>query len=169
MKETHYMRSLLAVLVFFSVCEVCYAAPQKMTTGLPVPRFVSLKSDEANVRTGPGERYPISVVYKRAHWPVEIIEEFDHWRKIRDVEGAEGWVNKALLSGERTALIKDKARVLYDKPEDTSVALLRAKPGVMGALIECQKEWCKLQIASRKGWMKKAWIWGVYKLEEFED
>lgn len=145
------------------------AARAEEKDGLPIPRFVSLKSDEVNVRTGPGERYPISWVYKRDHLPVEIIEEFDHWRKVRDFEGAEGWINKSLLDGRRTVLIMKEVRVLRRTPEDKSPPLLRAAPMVIGKLLECKDEWCRVQIESRKGWLRKKQIWGVYVREEFGD
>src|SRR5258706_546116 len=90
------------VLITLLFCSAANAA------SLPLPRFVSLKSEEANVRTGPGTRYPIQWVYHRAGMPVEIVEEYDLWRKIRDVEGTTGWVHKTMLAGNRTALIKGK-------------------------------------------------------------
>lgn len=158
---------LYLACLFFSV-----AAGAQMplaSSGLPVPRFVSLKSDETNVRTGPGDRYPISWVYKRSHFPVEIIEEFDHWRKIRDVEKAEGWVHKSLLDGRRTALVQKNVQVLRRAPEENASPILRAEPMVIGKLIECTAQWCRLQVGSRKGWLQKKYLWGVYAKEEFAD
>jgi SH3-like domain-containing protein len=136
---------------------------------LALPRFVSLKSDEINVRVGPGTRYPISWVFKKENYPVEIIQEFDQWREIRDHEGAIGWVNKGMLQGKRMVLVTGDVRTMRRAPEQNAAAILRAEPGVMGQLIECQKDWCRVQIDSRKGWLPKAHIWGVYPKEEFED
>lgn len=142
---------------------------QMKGSGLPIPRFVSLKSDEINVRTGPGTRYPISWVYRREALPVEVVEEFDNWRKVRDFENAEGWVLKNMLAGERTVLIGGKdTQTLYQKPDTTSTPTLRAAPNVVGQLIACEKDWCRIQIESRKGWIEKKNIWGVYPNEEFE-
>ncbi len=138
-------------------------------SGLPIPRFVSLKSDEVNVRVGPGQRYPIRWVYKRAHLPVEIIEEFAHWRKIRDFEGATGWVQKNLLDGNRTALIMDKPQNLYRKPQVSSQPTMRAAAMVIGLLHECGPDWCELEIAGTKAWIRKADIWGVTREEVFDD
>ena len=134
----------------------------------PLPRFASLRSDEVNVRIGPGKRYAISWVYHREGFPVEIIQEFDHWRKIRDFEGDTGWIYKNMLSsGKRAALVIDKPHPLRRSPDNDSPALLIAEPGVIGQLIECVSTWCRLQINSRKGWMPKAHLWGVYDDEEF--
>lgn len=145
------------------------ARAEEVEQKLPLPRFVSLRSDETNIRTGPGERYPILWVYKRKHMPVEIIEEFEHWRKIRDVEGTEGWVLKSLLEGKRYAVIRGGVQTLRRAPENDAPPLLRVKPLVVGRLLECTAEWCRLQVESHKGWIQKTHIWGVYKKEEWEE
>lgn len=134
---------------------------------LPLPRFVSLRSNEVNMRVGPGTRYPINWVYHREGLPVEIIQESDQWREIRDAEGTTGWVHKQMLQGKRTAVITGKIAVLRRTPDSKASPALRAEPGVIGKLITCEKEWCRLQIASRKGWVPKTSIFGAYKKEEF--
>lgn len=159
-------RLFCIMLLVFTV--PAWAQMPARNSGLPIPRFVSLRSEEVNVRTGPGERYPISWVYRREGLPVEIIEEFDHWRKVRDYEGSEGWIHKSMLEGTRVALITNKTRTLYYSPDDSSPPLMRAQPLVTGKLIACTQDWCRLQIEGRKGWIKKTQIWGVYKQEEFE-
>jgi SH3-like domain-containing protein len=136
-------------------------------SGLPVPRFVSLKSDDVNVRVGPGTRYPIRWTYRRAHLPVEIIEEFAHWRKIRDFEGASGWVHKGMVDGTRTALIMDKPQNLYAMPDVSATPVIRAAPHVIGIVKECNADWCELEIMGRDGWIRKADIWGVRREEVF--
>ena len=135
--------------------------------GLPVPRFVSLRSNEVNMRVGPGARYSINWVYHREDLPVEIVQEFDQWREIRDSEGTLGWVHKQMVQGKRTAVIMGKLGTLRRSPDEHAGAVLRAEPGVIGKLLECEKEWCRVQIAARKGWIEKAHIWGVYAKEEF--
>lgn len=138
-------------------------------SGLPVPRFVSLKSDETNVRTGPGTRYPIQWVYRRSGMPVEIVEEHDLWRKIRDVEGTTGWVHKSMLDGRRHVIIKGKeARVIKNGPESGARNVLKAEPMVSASLVECQVDWCRVQVSGRKGWIEKQYLWGVYEEETFE-
>ena len=137
-------------------------------TGLPVPRFATLRYEEVNVRTGPGNRYPIRWVYKRKNVPVEITEEFDQWRKVKDVEGDEGWAHKSQLSGMRNAVFTEDA-MLKRAPEEAASAMLKVRKGVIGQLLECQKVWCEVQVDSYKAWVQKNRIWGVYRREEFEE
>jgi len=137
-------------------------------SGLPMPRYVSFKSEEVNVRVGPGKRYPIRWVYRRSHLPVQIIEEFAHWRKVRDFEGTSGWVHKTMVDGKRTALILGRSQNLYKQPDTSAPVVIRAKPMVIGWIKECQPDWCRLEIAGRKGWIRKADIWGVSREEVFE-
>lgn len=139
------------------------------SSGLPVPRFVSLKSEEVNVRTGPGTRYPISWIYRREGMPVEVIEEFDLWRKIRDAEGTSGWVHKSMLEGKRNALIKGKnpQLVRIDHEEDAK-PVLKVEPSVIVKLVECSSLWCRIQVSGRKGWIQKKLLWGVYPEEVLE-
>ncbi|GGB34729.1 hypothetical protein GCM10011505_15230 [Tistrella bauzanensis] len=133
----------------------------------PLPRFVSMRSAEVNVRTGPGTRYPVSVIYHRRDLPVEITAEYENWRKIRDVEGAEGWAHMSLLSGRRTAIITGEVRTLYDRPSADAVALLRAEPGVVGRVMACERNWCEMDIANTRAWIRRDEIWGVYPDEDF--
>lgn len=145
------------------------AALAANTSGLPLPRFVSLKPEEVNVRTGPGTRYPIQWVYHRQGMPVEIVEEFDIWRKIRDIEGTTGWVHKTMLDGRRNVLIKGKeARVVRLDSEAKAKPLLKVEPMVIGRLMECQPDWCRIQVSGRKGWIEKKYLWGVYPKEVFD-
>ncbi len=134
-------------------------------SGLPIPRYVSLKFDEVNVRVGPGKRYPIRWVYTRARFPVQVIEEFAHWRKIRDVEGAIGWVQKDQIASERTVLIVDKPQNLYNRPEVSATPVMRAAPMVIATLVSCKPEWCRVEISNRRAWIRKADIWGVTREE----
>jgi SH3-like domain-containing protein len=136
---------------------------------LPLPRFVSLRSSETNVRAGPGTRYSINYVYKKAGLPVEIVQEFDAWREIRDSDGSQGWVYKNMLSGRRTIVVTRTTRALRRAPQADSGVLLKAEPGVVGQLLACEKAWCRIQIDSRKGWMKKGEFWGAYTKEEFKE
>ena len=138
-------------------------------SGLPIPRYVSLKSGEVNVRVGPGQRYPIRYVYHKPHLPVQIVEEFAHWRKIRDYEGATGWVHKTMLDGHRTAMVLDKTQNLYSRPEVSDQPVMQAEATVVGKLKACLPDWCMLEIQDRKGWIRKADIWGVSREEVFEN
>ncbi len=130
---------------------------------------MSLKSDEVNVRTGPGMRYPIQWVYHRSGMPVEIVEEYDVWRKIRDSEGTTGWVHKTMLDGKRNVMIKGKeAHIVRIDSEEDAKPILKAEPMVTARLMECQPEWCRIQVSGRKGWIEKKYLWGVYPDEIIE-
>jgi SH3-like domain-containing protein len=137
------------------------------TSGLPLPRFVSLKSDKVYVRTGPSVRYPIRWIYQKADLPVEIVEEFDTWRKIRDSQGEGGWVSQTLLSGERTALVKgaDLAPVRED-PAAESRMLARFESGVIANIDQCEAAWCRVSAGGYKGWIERNSLWGIYENEE---
>jgi SH3-like domain-containing protein len=129
---------------------------------LPVPRFVTLRSDQVNLRTGPGEQYPIDWVFTRKNMPVEIVAEFKVWRKIRDVDGTEGWVHERMVAGRRSVLVRGQLRMLRRRPEADSDVVARAEPGVIAGLIECQPAWCRVEAAGVKGWLRRDEIWGVY-------
>ncbi|MCW2244783.1 SH3-like domain-containing protein [Azospirillum fermentarium] len=138
------------------------------TSGLPVPRFVTLRSNEVNVRTGPGSRYPIEWVFTRKDMPVEITQEFDTWRRIRDWEGSEGWVHQSMLSGRRGAVITGEVRTLREEPSQASAVVARAKPGVIGALKKCLNGWCQVDIQGYRGWLAQSEFWGAYPNEKVD-
>jgi SH3-like domain-containing protein len=138
-------------------------------SGLPLPRFVTLGSDEVNLRTGPGTRYPKSWVFHRAGLPVLITAEHDYWRKVRDIDGAEGWVHRSLLSGRRGALIVgNQVATLRASPDAGARPVLRAEPGVVASLRACAVAWCELEIDGRRGWLPRDAIFGVLPGETFE-
>jgi len=131
--------------------------------GLKVPRFVSLHSDKVNLRTGPGRQYPIEWVLTRKDMPVEIVAQFEHWRRIRDWEGTEGWVQEHMVAGRRTAIVgKGAERPLHREPDQASAVVARAAPGVVARLLECRGPWCRVETDSLSGWMRRSDIWGVY-------
>lgn len=160
-----------AVAAFVVVAALLVAAwpgraqPTAGPSGLPLPRFVSMASNEVNVRAGPGPEYPIKWTYVRRDLPVKIIEEYDVWRKIEDPEGDEGWVHSSLLSSKRTALVVGAIEELHRTASDDSRIVLRAEPGVVAELIDCTAEWCLLEIAERRGWAKRAGLWGLLEDE----
>ena len=135
-------------------------------TKLPVPRFVSLRSGEVNLRTGPGTNYPVDWVFVRRGLPVEIIGEFDVWRKIRDWQGTVGWVHQSMLDGRRTARITGADRELRRQPAEGAGIVARVAPGVIGRLLECEASWCELDAEGYRGWLKRDEFWGVYPDEK---
>ena len=134
-------------------------------TGLPLPRFVSLGADEVNLRFGPGEAYPIAWILAREGLPVEIVEEFDTWRKVRLHDGDLGWIHASLLSSRRTVLVADEVRALRQNPDREARIVLRAEPGVIGELLDCDDSWCRVEIDGRRGWLQRVEIWGVLPAE----
>lgn len=143
--------------------------PELRGSGLPLPRFVSIGSDKAFVRTGPAPRYPIKWVYKKEGFPVEITQEFDVWRKVRDIAGDEGWINKALLSDKRSVVIRgDEPAAMIDKDEDGAVTIARLEPGVVAAVSTCGKTRCRLSAGGFSGWVERNILWGLYPQEEIQ-
>lgn len=137
-------------------------------SGLALPRFVSISTDRANLRTGPGEQYPIMWVYEKKLYPLEIIEEYDSWRKVRDIEGDEGWMHVVLLSGKRTGLVTGGIRTLYDDPDFTSMPVARVEAGVIGEILDCLAGWCRIDVGPEEGWIQEEALWGIYSGEEFD-
>jgi SH3-like domain-containing protein len=130
-----------------------------------LPRFVSLRASEVNLRTGPGIRYPIEWVFKRRDLPVEVVDEFESWRRIRDWEGTLGWVHQSMLRGRRTALVTGEPRVLRRAPEDTAPPVARVEPGVIGELEGCEPSWCRVAAGGFEGWLRREEFFGVYPNE----
>lgn len=139
-------------------------------TGYPLPRFVSIASDKVHVRTGPGKKYPIEWVFRRKELPVEIILEFENWRKIKDHEGGVGWLHKSLLTGRRTVLVAGEEQVsLYRKPQKDSPLAAYLEPSVLARVKLCDGVWCSINAAGFKGWALQENLWGVYPNEVIED
>ncbi|MBV8392659.1 MAG: SH3 domain-containing protein [Alphaproteobacteria bacterium] len=141
--------------------------PVHRGSGLPIPRFASLRSDQVNVRTGPGTRYPIDWEFKRKGMPVEIVAEYENWRKIRDWQGASGWVHQSLLSGKRDFIIPSKTVALHRTPANSAEVVARLEPEVMGEIRSCTGDWCRVKVAGNgvSGWLERTDFWGVYKSE----
>ncbi|MCA3272992.1 MAG: hypothetical protein ING12_13445 [Roseomonas sp.] len=140
-------------------------------SGLPLPRFAALRSDEVNMRSGPGTRFPIEWTYQRRELPVEIVREFELWRRIRDPEGTEGWVHQSTLMGRRSFIVRGAPGtevMLRRRAEDQAQPVARLRPGVVGRLRACEANspWCEAQIGEFRGYIKRADIWGVGPTEE---
>lgn len=135
----------------------------------PVPRFVSIRPDEVNGRVGPGPNYPVEWIYLKAGLPVEVIAEFDTWRKVRDVDGTIVWIHLSMLSSKRNALIqgaKDSEVMMYREASTQSQPLARLQKGVMVQLVKCREDWCQTRVSDFKGWIPRAHLWGVYPDEK---
>lgn len=129
-------------------------------TGLPIPRYVSLGSDEANMRQGPSQNHAVLWIYHRDGLPLRVIGESGHWRKVEDSDGVKGWFHKALLSGKRTVLVTEKVQLRELAAENAQLVAILEK-GVIGRLQACTQNWCEVQIQGLTGWLPKPAIWGV--------
>jgi SH3-like domain-containing protein len=165
---------MAVVLAAVSVARSAQAAnDQSEGSGLPLPRFASLKSDHVNVRGGPNKDHDVAWVYTRPALPVEIVAEFENWRRIRDRDGAEGWVYHTLLSGKRTAYVtRPKAQPdfapLYESADRASPLRAMLEPGVLGTLKRCNGQWCRFAGTGFDGWIEQGRLWGVYPNEKVE-
>ena len=141
-------------------------------SGMPIPRFVSLKAGRVNVRVGPGEDYKVSWVFTKPALPVEVIQEFDTWRRVRDSDGAVGWVFHSLLSGKRTAVVTPWAsgdpHPIRAKASADGAVTAYLQPGVMASIDRCRGGWCDLSGAGFSGWIEQSQLWGVYPDEEVD-
>jgi SH3-like domain-containing protein len=132
------------------------AAPVKQT-----PHFAALRADKVALRSGPSTDYPIEWVFVRKNLPVEILTAFDIWRKIRDFEGTEGWVQQGLLTGRRSVLVTGTVRDLRSDPAPEAKIVARLQPGVIASLSRCDPGWCEVKIKGYRGWLKRDAIWGL--------
>lgn len=157
------MRLFLLLLALLAI-----ANPVLANSGYPVPRFVSLASNEVSVRAGPGKQYPIKWVYQRAGYPVEVVREYDSWRKIRDVEGHSGWVYQGLLSGQRTAVLLSNhdQHDIYRTPDEDGRIIAGFEAGVIVRLNSCEAKWCEITAEGITGWILRESLWGIYEQEQ---
>ncbi len=144
-------------------------------SGLPLPRFVSLKSGKVNSRIGPGVNYSVEWLYLKPGLPMEIIQEYDNWRRVRDADGSEGWINQSLLSGRRTAIAapwqkgKDARINLLEEPDAGSRTMAMIEPGVIGTIRDCNGKWCEMTFDGHTGWISQSQVWGAYPGELVKD
>jgi SH3-like domain-containing protein len=164
--------TLVLALGMLAVAAPLALAGGDTTSGLPIPRFVSIKTDRVNVRGGPDKDHDVAWIYTRVGWPVEITAEFANWRRIRDSDGTEGWVYHSLLSGKRTAVVQLKAKTdlapLHAKPDADTPVTAQLQSGVLGSVKSCNGLWCRLVGEGYDGWIEQNRLWGVYPDEKIE-
>jgi len=165
-------RSIAAVLLIagFGIIPHWAAMAQTQGSGLPLPRYVSLRATEVNMRTGPGVQYPVEWIFQREYLPVEIIKEYRTWRLVRDSQGTQGWMHQSMLSGKRTFLVTGKVRTIRARPDSNSRAIATIEPGAIGDLVSCPRGggWCQVRAGGVEGWLRRVEFWGVYRNEAFE-
>jgi SH3-like domain-containing protein len=137
-------------------------------TNRPIPRYVSMKAAEGNVRRGPSLTHRIDWVFKRRDMPLRITAEHGHWRRVEDRDGMGGWVHYSLLSGTRTVLVEKNMLPLHARPDPDAPVTAALELGVVARASECGIEWCLLRSGGFRGWAPKARLWGVHAREEFD-
>lgn len=137
-------------------------------TNLPLPRFVSLKGSEGNARRGPGLTHRIDWVFTRAGMPLKITAEYENWRRVEDFEGAGGWVHYSLLSGARTVLVTTDMAELRSEASDSATVLAQAELGVVGRILQCIPDWCRVSLEGTRGWIRTSAVWGVQEGESVD-
>ncbi len=155
------------MLVLAVLALPAFAQETPQASGLPLPRFVSLRADEVNMRAGPGVRYPVDWVYKRKNLPMEVIAEFGTWRKVRDIQGTQGWIHQSMLSNNRWVTITGQTRTLRRKADSQAPAVARVEPGTSAQVVECPDDngWCRVSAGGYDGWLRRVEFWGLYPRE----
>lgn len=154
-------RTILAAALCLVLGTGAAAEMRGKVTNLPIPRYVSLKASEGNVRRGPSLSHRIDWVFKRRDMPLLITAEYGHWRRVEDNDGQGGWVHYSLLSGVRTVIVSTDLTPLRMKPNADAPVAARAEAGVVARLGDCSLDWCRITTDGRKGWVEKRALWGV--------
>ena len=169
LRETDLSKITFLVTFVSIIILPCFGFPQEIqrgqVTNLPIPRYVSLKTNEANARRGPSLSHKIDWIYKRQNMPLEIYAEYENWRRVRDFEGLGGWVHYTLLSGKRYVLIKNELLEMRLLPSMESQVIAKVPQFNIANLDKCNKDWCRIIDNGYKGWVLKSEIWGVYNNE----
>jgi len=158
----------MGVALALTMATAAVAVDRGPVTNLPLPRFVSLKTTEGNVRRGPSLTHRIDWVFTRRGMPLEVIGEFGHWRRVRDRDGMGGWVHYTLLSGARTGLVEIDLAPVYSRADTGSPLNAHLEAGVIVGIDNCAPEWCRVRVEGVKGWMVKQGLWGVRPDEVFD-
>jgi SH3-like domain-containing protein len=137
-------------------------------TNLPIPRFVSLKGNEGNARRGPSLTHRIDWVFTTPGMPLRVTAEHENWRRVEDAEGLGGWVHYALLSGVRSAILTADLADFRMQPDPASAVRFQAERGVIGRLLACTPDWCRMNVQGERGWVEKSALWGVIPGEILE-
>jgi SH3-like domain-containing protein len=154
--------ALVAVLLAGTVQAA--SAPQQRKT----PYWATLSAGQARMRTGPGRNYPVNWFYQRQGLPVQVVEVYPGWRKVRDPDGTTGWMIGNLVSDQRNGMVKDAIADLRDAPRADAKVTWRAEPGVIGRLSHCAGGWCRLDVMGRGGFVEETRLWGVDPAETFD-
>lgn len=155
------IRSMITAAVFGAIAFGAAAEERGAVTNLPIPRYVSLKAPEGNIRRGPSRSHRIDWVFKRRNMPLIVTAEHGHWRRVQDRDGVGGWIHYALISGTRTAIVDHDMLTVHAKPDETSQIRAAVEQGVIVRLDECDATWCRINTNPHRGWVLKEALWGV--------
>lgn len=159
MRQVVYCATAAALAILLATS--LRAAERGSETNLPVPRFVSLKTKEGNVRRGPSLSHRIDWVFTRRDMPLQVVAEHGNWRRVEDRDGVGGWIHFALLSGVRTVIVEAQMAQLLARPDPQAPVVAEAEAGVIGRLGPCRPDWCEITAGGAEGWVPKTAIWGV--------
>ena len=162
-----HLAAFVAVLVLSGTAYANSATVEKKgpVTNLPLPRYVSMKAAEGNVRRGPSLTHRIDWVFTRRDMPLRIVAEHGHWRRVEDRDGMGGWVHYSLLSGVRTVIVEEDMLQIYARPDPSSPVSAALEKDVIARLGKCDKNWCQLRSGGYRGWARKDTLWGVSAAE----
>tara|TARA_B100000029_G_C17554064_1_gene951107 strand:- start:1203 stop:1715 length:513 start_codon:yes stop_codon:yes gene_type:complete len=169
--QTKKIKVFLIVLFIFVNFSLFANDKVGEVTGKKIPRFISIKSSEANLRIGPNKDYPIKLKYIRKNIPLMVIDEFefygDQWRKVLDHDDNEGWIHRSLLSNNRYGIVKNKTFIsVFLVPNRRLIGKIGY--GNIVKIIKCEDNWCKIKIDNYTGWIKNTDFWGVFDNENFD-
>lgn len=154
-------RQIFLTALVWAVTAGAVAAEKGRVTNLPIPRYVSLKASEGNVRRGPSLAHRIDWVFTLRGMPLRVTDEYDHWRRVEDRDGLGGWVHYSLLSGYRTVIVETDLAPMHTKPDATSPVNAYAEAGVVARLGQCGADWCKITAGNKSGWAEREHLWGL--------
>ncbi len=163
-----FLKFFLQIVVVFIFTTNLFANNLGSVTGLKIPRFVSLKSNDANIRVGPSTNYPILLKYLQTNYPLKIIEEHEDWRRVTDFDNNNGWIHKSLIKGERSGIIisKDKKNIkIYNTVSGFIIG--EVSNGTIVNILKCKLDACLIEISKYKGWVYKNFLWGVTAKDQF--
>ncbi|MEM6728755.1 MAG: SH3 domain-containing protein [Pseudomonadota bacterium] len=151
----------MACLIAAPVAAAANEPARGSVTKFPIPRFVSMKAVEANVRRGPSLSHRIDWIYTRRDMPLQVTAEHGHWRRVRDRDGQGGWIHYSLISGTRTVIVEEDMLGLFPRPEAQGQVVARLEMGVVARLGKCTEKWCRVSAGGYRGWAPKTSLWGV--------
>ena len=160
------IRAFLAALMLFApAMTLAEEIKRGSVTNFPIPRYVSMKAVEANVRRGPSLSHRIDWVFTRRDMPLRVTAEHGHWRRVQDRDGQGGWIHYSLISGTRTVIVEEDLLALFPRPEAAGQIVARREHGVVARLGKCDEGWCRISAGGYRGWAPKTSLWGVGRNE----